>query len=105
MSSTSLHMVVTTVDSETVAHEIAKTLVREQVAACVQVSGPVTSYYWWEGNLEEGQEWRVILKTSLQPNQVENAIRNIHPYSVPQIIFVSVEASADYAGWVRKVLS
>ena len=105
MSTDELYMVITTADSENVAQSIAKTLTEQRVAACVQVSGPVTSYYWWQESMEKTTEWRIVLKTSRSPEEVENAIRKIHPYTVPQIIFVPVSASTDYARWVREVLS
>lgn len=53
----------TTIDSREAAQKIADALVSQRLAACVQVSGPITSTYWWEGKMEQAQEWVCSAKT------------------------------------------
>ncbi len=55
--------VMTTIDSKEGAQKIAEALVAKRLAACVQVAGPITSTYWWQGEMEIAQEWLCIAKT------------------------------------------
>jgi periplasmic divalent cation tolerance protein len=48
--------VVTTVDSQDVAEQLARGITGERLAACVQISSPIRSLYWWQGDLEEARE-------------------------------------------------
>jgi len=78
-------------------------LVRERLAACVQVDGPVASVYAWRGSVERAEEWRCICKTT--PGRAaacRAAIAATHPYEVPELIEAVVTASAAYAAWVRE---
>lgn len=96
----------TTLPSQDAAGELAKTLVQEQWAACVQVSGPIASVYRWKGELETSEEWACTIKTrSAWFSQVEQAIRRHHPYEVPEIVATPLsQISADYANWLATVL-
>jgi periplasmic divalent cation tolerance protein len=94
--------VLTTTASQDEAARIARTLVEGRLAACVQVLGPITSTYRWQGAIETSQEWLCIAKTlkGLYP-EVEQAIRQAHSYQVPEILAVAVAAaSADYLAWL-----
>ncbi len=94
--------VLTTAPSEEEATRIARTLVEGRLAACVQVLGPVTSTYRWQGAIETGREWLCIAKTARHLHaEVEQAIRRVHSYQVPEILAVEVAAgSADYLAWL-----
>ena len=94
--------VLTTAPSQEEAVRIARMLVEERLAACVQVLGPITSLYRWQGAIETAQEWLCIAKTlrRLYP-EVERAIRESHSYQVPEILAVEVAAGgADYLAWL-----
>jgi periplasmic divalent cation tolerance protein len=94
--------VFTTAASQEEAARIARVLVEARLAACVQVLGPITSTYRWQGAIETSQEWLCIAKTtkSLYP-EVERAIRQTHSYQVPEILAVEVAAgSAEYLAWL-----
>lgn len=98
--------VLTTVPSQEQAAQIARILVEQRLAACVQVLGPITSTYRWQGAIETAQEWLCLAKTAkaLYP-QLEEAIRRAHPYQVPEILAVQVAAaSADYLAWLAAEL-
>jgi periplasmic divalent cation tolerance protein len=99
--------VTTTTETETDARRLARELVNRRLAACAQVSGPIRSYYWWKGSLEEVEEWRCVLKTmSYLYTKVESAIRELHPYTLPQIMAVPVQAAlAEYLTWVQDNIS
>ena len=94
--------VVTTTERREDADAIARTLVERRLAACAQVLGPITSTYRWKGKIETRQEWQCSAKSrgELFP-EIERAIRQIHPYDVPEILVVPVSAGgAGYLAWV-----
>jgi len=96
--------VFTTTDTEAGAKKIADVLVTARLAACVQVVGPITSTYRWQGKIETAQEWLCIIKsTDALCDEVESAIRELHPYEVPEIIAVAVTAgSQEYLEWLKE---
>ena len=101
---TDIIQVITTTADQNEANKIARALVEKRLAACAQVSGPITSCYWWEGKIETSTEWRCLIKTrrGLYP-QVEQAIIELHPYEVPAILAVPVaEGSQSYLKWMDK---
>lgn len=94
--------IVTTTSSREEGERIARELVARRLAACVQVSGPISSTYRWQGEVETSQEWTCAVKTlrSHYP-QVEAAIRELHSYEVPEILALPVaEVSAAYLAWL-----
>ena len=94
--------VCTTCGSRDQAERLAERLVGERLAACVQVEGPITSRYVWEGRSERAEEWRCTCKTTAGSLAgCVAAIRRLHDYATPQIVVRSVRASADYGGWVE----
>lgn len=94
--------VVTTTEHEEQAAEIAHALVSARLAACVQVSGPITSTYRWQGQIETSREWQCVAKTRRDLYQrVEAMIRRLHPYQEPEILALSVAAgSPTYLAWL-----
>ncbi len=97
-------VVITTCGKEEDAKILAQKLIEKRLAACAQVYGPITSYYWWEGNLEEDTEWQVKFKILKEKYEdAEKFIRQNHPYELPQIIAIPVEKSLkEYSLWVAK---
>jgi len=94
----------TTVATQQQAQEIARALVTDHLAACVQIEGPITSYYAWAGKLEESSEWRLTIKTlSGRESAVASRVQAMHPYELPQwIATVAPIASPGYFNWVRE---
>lgn len=94
--------VVTTVASRDEADRIAQHLVERRLAACVQIAGPITSTYRWQGAIETSQEWQCWAKTRRDIyGQVEEAIRQLHSYQVPEILATAVLAgSTNYLAWL-----
>lgn len=94
----------TTIDKIDIGEEIAKRLVEERLAACVQILGPISSTYWWQGKIESSKEWLCIIKTTKGLyKQVESTIKTIHHYDIPEIIAVPiVNGSDDYLKWLNK---
>lgn len=96
--------VVTTCNDKERLEKIGMYLVENRLAACAQISGPITSAYWWNGKIEEATEWVCTLKsTAGLYEKVETAIRELHPYDLPEIIAINLEEMLTaYADWVRK---
>lgn len=84
------------------AQTIAMRLVEQGLAACAHVGGPITSIYRWQGRVERAFEWECVIKTrAALYDQVEQAIRALHPYETPQIVAVPiVRGSAAYLEWL-----
>jgi periplasmic divalent cation tolerance protein len=94
--------VVTTTERREDADRIARTLVDERLAACVQVVGPISSTYRWRGAIETTQEWQCWAKSRRDLyDEIEQTIRGIHPYEVPEILAVPVlHGSVSYLAWL-----
>lgn len=99
-------VVTTTVGSAATAKALARSMVEQRLAACVQIDGEVTSLYRWKGELCEDREARLVIKTA--PGR-EAALRAFlaehHPYELPQFVADAVPASVEYAQWVRGEVS
>ena len=106
-SSSKFVVVLTTVDKRESAERIAEELVQRRLAACVQVEGPIKSFYRWEGKIESADEFRIVIKTSSDNESEAFAlIRNLHDYDTPQIISLPVSGgSEDYLSWVDSELN
>jgi len=100
---TDLIMVETKIDSRDGAHRIARALVERRLVAAAQVSGPITSTYWWKGRIERAEEWACSVKTRRDLyDPVEHAIRELHPYETPSIVATSIVAgSQSYLAWIE----
>jgi periplasmic divalent cation tolerance protein len=95
--------VLTTIDSEKKAHALQGLLLEHRAAACVHVLGPLHSAYWWQGKIEEAQEWLCVAKTRTSEYQrLESLIKQNHPYETPEIIALPiVAANQNYLEWIR----
>ena len=94
----------TTTETREDAERIASAVVQRRLAACVQVSGPISSTYWWQGKLEVAEEWLCLAKTRGDLyTSLEQAIRGIHPYDTPEIVAVPIVAGSDaYLRWLAE---
>lgn len=95
-------VVITNLPDRAAALQLAHELIARRLAACVNVLAECTSVYRWEGKVENATEVPVLIKTraALYP-EVEVAIRELHPYELPEIVAVSVGYGlTDYLDWV-----
>lgn len=99
--------VITTTNTEEEARKIQRVLVEERAAACVQVIGPISSLYWWEGKIEEAKEWICLAKAKARDYPgIESLIKENHSYGVPEILAVPIAAgNKDYLAWISEVTS
>jgi periplasmic divalent cation tolerance protein len=94
-------LVLTTIGGDADATAIARTLVGERLAACVNVLPTMTSVYRWKGSVEEDREQQLLMKTT--PDRVaalEARLRELHPYELPEFLVVPASGSAAYLLWV-----
>ena len=96
--------IATTVENQQTAATIARTLVERRLAACVQIVGPIRSVYRWQGKIETAEEWQCLVKTTRQRYPaVEQAIRELHPYDVPETLAIAIEAGDPaYLQWLEE---
>ena len=90
-------------DSES-AFNLARSLVQLRLAACANVLAPATSFYRWEGRDEQAVEYPVLIKSTREAYpRLEQAIRERHPYELPEIIAWPLEAGLpEYLAWVER---
>lgn len=98
-----VRIVMTTISEER-ADELARTLVDERLAACVNVLAPMMSTYRWKGAIEREPERQLLIKThASRLAALESRLRALHPYELPEFIVLQPdEASAAYAAWVKQ---
>jgi periplasmic divalent cation tolerance protein len=84
------------------ADRIANALVDQHLAACVNRLAPIASIYRWQGHIEQASEVPLLIKTTRERYPaVEEAIRALHPYQVPEIIALPIVAGfAPYLRWI-----
>lgn len=96
--------VITTTAQRQDADALAEALLKQRLAACVQIGGPIDSSYWWNGRIETAQEFVLTVKTrrDLYP-QLEEAILKLHSYDLPEIMALpAVEVSPAYLKWLAE---
>jgi periplasmic divalent cation tolerance protein len=86
------------------ADELARALVDDRLAACVNVHGPMMSTYRWKGAVEREPERQVFIKTTVERlPALEARLREIHSYELPELIVMAPEsASTAYEAWVNE---
>ena len=104
MAGSEFVIVYSTFPDATAARRVAEALVRERLAACVNVHAPMTSVYEWQGKLEGEEEVAVFIKThSALADAAIAAARKLHPYSVPCFLKLPVAGgNADYLDWIKE---
>ncbi len=96
------HIIYVTHASEDEARRVSAELLQGRLVACANIF-PIQSMYWWQGAMEEGQEWVSLLKTaSARLDEVCRAIERIHPYEVPCIMQMKVKANEAYEQWIER---
>ena len=97
-------VVLVTCGSEEEALQIAKALVEDRLAACVNLVAPIRSIYRWEGKIWDEKEWLLIVKTQKHRFEtVEKKVKSLHSYSVPEIISVPItQGSWAYLNWIKE---
>ena len=104
----SKHVIVfITTDSEKEAEQIAHVLLEQKKAACVNIVPGVSSYFWWENNIDSARENLLIVKSSaaLLP-EIVDLVKKAHSYEVPEIIALPIiGGNRDFLDWIDKNVS
>lgn len=101
----SVVLVLTTLGADADAEALARTLVGERLAACVNVLPPMTSVYRWQGEVARESERQLLIKTSpSRLDALEARLHALHPYEVPEFLVLPASGSAAYLDWVRQSL-
>ena len=99
-----MRVILSTAANSEEAKKIARHLVRERLAACINIVPKITSIYEWKGEIVEDSEVLLIIKAA-DFAKVEEAIKQLHSYEVPEIISFEIDkGSRDYLEWMRDVL-
>jgi len=96
--------VVTTTSERKDAETLADAVLESRLGACVQISGPIDSRYWWNGRIEKATEWLLTIKTRRDLyKRLELLLLEQHPYDQPEIIGTAVaEVTAGYLKWLNE---
>jgi len=99
-------IVLTTCPNETVAMKVAKHLVTEKLAACVNIVPNITSIYCWQDEIHCDNEVQLIIKTSeAQFTELSKEINQVHPYDVVEIIALNIQqGDKNYLDWISNSL-
>ena len=92
----------TTIGSLQDAEKLAKQMVTEEYAACVNIIPNALSIYAWEGNVEQSSECLIIFKTDISKvKNLQERIMSEHPYTVPAILQGNINASSDFYQFIK----
>ncbi len=96
-------LVLSTFSSRALAKKIAQSLVKEKLAACVQISSAIQSTYFWKGKICSEKEFVLSVKTKATLyKKVEKRILELHSYEVPEIIALPItQGSGEYLKWLH----
>ncbi len=97
-----LRAILVTTGSEEQARSIARVLVGERLAACVNIIGPIRSIYRWREAVEDEPEYLLLIKTRAQLyDKVERRVRELHTYEVPEVLALAIDrGSRPYVQWL-----
>ncbi len=101
------HIVVLCTAPSGEGEKLGRILVEKKLAACVNIIKGIRSLYWWKGEIQDDSEELLIIKTSKTKYlELENTIKEIHPYTVPEIISLPIIlGNPSYLAWIDESLS
>jgi periplasmic divalent cation tolerance protein len=102
---TDIVVILTTVAADDRAEALARQLVEERLAACVNLYPPMVSVYRWKGLVEQDAERQVVIKTTREKVAgLERRLRQLHSYELPEFVVLAVDdGSSAYLSWVKDV--
>jgi periplasmic divalent cation tolerance protein len=100
--STEVLLVLTHLPDRAAAERLARSLIDQRLAACVNIGAAVTSLYHWRGRVETAEEILLSAKTTRAAYpRLEAAMRALHPYELPEIVALAVEQGLpEYLDWI-----
>jgi periplasmic divalent cation tolerance protein len=99
---TAISIVLTTFPADADADALARTLVDERLAACVNILPPMRSIYRWKGSVEDASERQLLVKTAAdRVGDLKRRLADLHPYDVPEILVLAVSDGGErYLDWI-----
>jgi len=100
------NLILITCSNKTEAKKISNYLVKNKLAACVNIIYNIESSYWWKNKIETSKECLLIVKTlNTLVNKLIKEVKKIHTYTVPEIISLSItKGNKDYFNWIKDSL-
>ncbi len=100
-------LILTTMPDDDRADALARVLVDERLASCVNVHAPMVSTYRWKGGVERETERQLIIKTTrARIPELETRLHALHPYELPEFLIVPIDGGSDaYLEWVSSETS
>ena len=104
---TDIVIVLTTIAADERAEPLARQLIEERLASCVNLFPPMVSTYQWKGQVERSTEQQIVIKTTrARLTALEARLAELHAYELPEFLVVSVEGGSEaYLDWVRDATS
>jgi periplasmic divalent cation tolerance protein len=98
-------VVLTTTPNQAEAETLAEKIVNAKLAACVQISPEMKSFYFWENAVQKEPEHLLLIKTLPEKfEELEKFIQTNHSYTIPEIVAFSGTVSASYLDWMKEYL-
>ena len=106
MSDATAVLLLTTIGATADVEPLARALVEERLAACVNVLPPMRSFFRWEGAVQRDDERQLVIKTSpAKLEELQARLRALHPYELPEILVLSARGSDEYLTWILESTS
>ena len=106
MADTTAVVLLTTIGATADVGPLARALIEERLAACVNVLPPMQSFFRWEGTVQGDEERQLVIKTSsARLEELQSRLRSLHPYELPEMLVLSARASDDYLAWILESTS
>lgn len=104
---TNARIVLTTVGLKAVADRLARELVERRLAACINIVGPIRSVYRWRDNIENDQEFLLLIKTTAERTaELRTALKALHTYELPECVELTVSGGREeYLAWLAAQVS
>jgi periplasmic divalent cation tolerance protein len=86
------------------AHKLGRALLKDRLAACVNILGPIASMYWWKGAVQNDKEVALIAKTTVRNlDPLIRKVRSIHSYDVPCVVALPIaKGNPAFLQWIEK---
>ena len=100
-------VVFSTCGSREEAEKLARHLLEARLAACVNVIMQIQSFYWWQGKIEDSQEWLLVIKTARDLfDKVRAVLETAHSYELPEVLALPiVDGAPNYLAWLDRELA
>ncbi len=96
-------ILLTTIGATADVESLARALVEDRLAACVNVLPPMQSFYRWQGAVQRDDERQLVIKTSpARLADLQTRLRALHPYELPEMLVLTAAGSREYLTWIRE---